>query len=87
MSPRIAATKLCSHLAGLVQGQDFGPYEDERLPQVRGSRLQQLEHVWVDAHAQSQVDRPRPHVQEVAQKPQGAQSMHLAQQYLQAEFA
>lgn len=70
------------YLAGSVQGQDLGPDEDERLPQVCGSGLQQLEDVGVDSHTESQVHSPRPHVQEVAQQPQGSQPMHLTQQNL-----
>ena len=71
------------HLAGSVEGQDLGPDEDERLPQVGRCGLQQLEHVGIDAHAEGQIHRPGTHVQEVTQQPEGAQAVHLAQQHLQ----
>lgn len=71
-------------LAGLIEGQDFGPDEDERGPQVSSGGLQQLEHIGEDAHRQRQVHRPAAHVQEAPQQNQRSKPVHLAQQHLRA---
>ena len=71
-----------NEFANLVDGEYFGPYEYEHGSQIFAVGLQQLENVGKYSHAQSQVDRPRSHVEEAAEEVQRLQPMHLTQQHL-----
>ena len=66
-----------------VEGQDGGPDGHERPAQLGRWRLQEFEHVRENAHAERQIHRARPELEEAAQQQQRAHAVRLRQQDLQ----
>ena len=67
----------------MIDSQDPCPDIDQHWLEISSWTLQKLEHIRENPNTQGQVDSPGPQVQELAQKNQGSQAMHLRQKNLE----
>jgi hypothetical protein len=64
-------------LAHRVDGQDFGPNEGERRPQLLGPALEQFEHVGENANGEGGHHGPRAEVNEAGEQVECANPVYL----------